>query len=160
MNDRPRTYVTDHLAIRVADISRAVKFYSAAFGAVVLTEPFVVDGALAQGMTGEPAGVSFRMCQVGFENGVMELAEFSSPAEETTRIPAQSLNILHIGLQVDDVELAIERVEAEGGRVVVPLTSWGSAKLCFCTDPDGTVLELADTSIHELLVHTRSSQRR
>lgn len=52
--------------------------------------------------------------------------------------------------------LAMERIRAAGGQIVVPLTAWGSAQLCFCTDLDGVVLELADAPIEDLLVHTRA----
>jgi catechol 2,3-dioxygenase-like lactoylglutathione lyase family enzyme len=159
MNDRRFTYVSDHVAIRVASIDRATEFYRDAFGARELTDPFPVDGALARGMVGGPDGVSFRMRQVGFDRGVMELVEFTDPIAPTGRVPGQLLNILHIGLEVDDVPAALHRVERAGGTTVVPITEWGPSTLCFCTDPDGTVLELADASIQTLLEHTRARQR-
>ncbi|MCU1529045.1 MAG: hypothetical protein JWP75_2808 [Frondihabitans sp.] len=159
MNNRRFTYINDHVAIRVASIDRATEFYRAAFGARELTEPFLVDGALAHGMVGGPDGVSFRMRQIGFDRGVMELVEFTDPVAPTGRVPGQLLNILHIGLEVNDVPATLERVERAGGATVVPITEWGASTLCFCADPDGTVLELADASIQTLLEHTRARQR-
>jgi catechol 2,3-dioxygenase-like lactoylglutathione lyase family enzyme len=151
-----KAVITDHVAIRVADLDRATRFYADALGARELTEPFEVSGALAEGMLGGPPGVRFRMRQIGFDRGVMELLEI--PSAPTGRAPGSSLNVLHIGIQVDDVAAALARVLAAGGELAVPLTSWGPSLLCFCTDPDGTVLELADASIEELLVHTRAMQ--
>ncbi|MCU1558878.1 MAG: hypothetical protein JWN09_2873 [Microbacteriaceae bacterium] len=158
MSGRRFTYINDHVAIRVANLDRATEFYRASLGATVLTEPFVVDGALAHGMMGGPEGAEFRMRQIGFDRGVMELVEFTNPVAPTGRVPGQMLNILHIGLEVDDVAAALDRVERAGGATVVPLTEWGASMLCFCTDPDGTVLELADASIQTLLEYTRGRQ--
>ncbi len=157
-NDMPDTMgarITDHVAIRVADIDRATRFYQDALGASVLTEPFEVGGALAAGILGAPEGVRLRMRQIGFEKGVMELVE-TYPPRSTGRERADRLNILHIGVHVDDLAGAVERVLDAGGTLVVPVMSWGAASLCFCTDPDGTVLELADAPIEDLLVHTRA----
>lgn len=154
---RNRTFITDHAAIRVADIASATRFYESAFGARVLTEPFEVSGALAEGMLGGPPGARLRMRQIGFDRGVLELVEVAG-APTTGRISAAALNVLHLGVQVDDVVDALDRVVTAGGGIAVPPTAWGTATLCFCTDPDGTVLELADASIDELLVHTRAAQ--
>lgn len=142
--------------MRVSDLERATAFYSEALGATVLTDPFVIDGDLAQAMLAGPAGVSFRMRHVGFTAGVLELFEVHGTDLVEGRIPAGALNVLHLGVQVDDVLAAMARVAGAGGSVIVPPMSWGEATLCFVTDPDGTVIELADSSIHELLVHTRA----
>ena len=147
--------ITDHVAIRVASIERSTRFYQDALGARILTEPFRVGGELAEGMLGGPDGVSFRMRQIGFGRGVMELFEIAPPGP-AGRTRADRLSILHIGVHVDDLAATVDRVLAAGGAVTVPIMSWGTASLCFCTDPDGTVLELADAPIEELLVHTRA----
>lgn len=154
MSAGPFAAITDHVAVRVASIDKATEFYRRALGARILTDPFPVDGPLAEGIAGAP-GARFLMRQIGFDRGVMELVQLDG-GQSTGRIPAYALNILHIGVEVDDVPLAMERIRAAGGRIVVPLTAWGSAQLCFCTDLDGVVLELADAPIEDLLVHTRA----
>jgi catechol 2,3-dioxygenase-like lactoylglutathione lyase family enzyme len=156
VSDRGFAAFTDHVAIRVESIERATEFYRKAFGARVLTEPFVVQGELAEGIAGGPAGTRLRMRQIGFDRGVMELFEMDPPAP-SGRVPGARSNILHIGVEVDEVAAAMERVVTAGGRIVVPLTCWGEASLCFCTDLDGTLLELADAPIEELLAHTRAA---
>lgn len=159
MVEANRSRITDHVSIRVASIERATRFYEQALGAVRLTEPFDVTGALAEGMLGGPPGVRLRMRQIGFERGVMELVE-TVPASPTSRVRGDRLSILHLGVQVNDLEETVDRVREAGGEVVVPIMSWGTASLCFCTDLDGTVLELADASIQELLAHTRAESAR
>ena len=59
-----------------------------------------------------------------------------------------------MGFQVDDVEYVASKVEAEGGRLLHEVTSWGNYKLVFVADPDGNVIELADASIRELVRST------
>ena len=154
MSARPFAAITDHVAVRVASIDEATTFYRRALGARILTDPFPVEGPLAEGIAGAP-GARFTMRQIGFDRGVMELVELVG-GPSTERLPAHALNILHIGVEVDDVPLAMERIRAAGGGIVVPLTAWGTAQLCFCTDLDGVVLELADAPIEDLLVHTRA----
>ena len=45
-------------------------------------------------------------------------------------------------------------MEAEGGRLLHEIISWGNYKLVFIADPDGNVIELADASIRELVRST------
>lgn len=148
------TIANDHQAVRVSEIERSTRFYVEAFGATVLTHPFVVEGAFAEAMMGGPPGVRFRLRHLGFDAGVIELFEFLEPALPVEPVHGSRANILHLGFEVDDVEAAVERVERAGGRTLLPVTAWGGAKLTFCADPDGNVIEIADASIRELVQAT------
>lgn len=141
----------------MTDIERATIFYVQVFGAQVLTNPFVIEGPFAEQMMEGPPGVRFMLRQLGFERGVIELFQFLQPANQVSPRHGSESSILHMGFQVDDVDLAAKRVEEAGGRLLHSVTQWGNSKLVFCADPDGNVIELADASIHELVKATVQS---
>jgi catechol 2,3-dioxygenase-like lactoylglutathione lyase family enzyme len=149
-----RTKANDHIAIRVADIEVSTRFYMNVFGAEVLTNPFVIAGEFAEEMMEGPAGVRFKLRQLTFVAGVLELFQFLEPIHPSSPVHATQANLLHMGFQVDDVELVASKVESEGGRLLHSMTSWGNYKLVFVADPDGNVIELADASIRELVRST------
>ena len=159
MNDSEKMQVTitranDHMAIRVADIEASTRFYQNVFGAEILTNPFLIEGDFAAAMMEGPDGVKFKLRQITFASGVLELFQFLEPTHPTTQIHATRSNILHMGFHVNDVEFVASKVEAEGGRLLHEITSWGTYKLVFIADPDGNVIELADASIRELVRST------
>jgi glyoxylase I family protein len=145
------TRANDHLAVRVTDIERSTRFYVEAFGATILTNPFVLEGDFAEAMLEGPAGVRFKLRHLRFDSGVIELFQFIEPAHPAKPQHPTETAILHMGFQVDDVDGAAARVELAGGRLLMPVTAWGEWKLTFCADPDGNVIELADASIHDLI---------
>lgn len=112
MNANQFSYPSDQVAIRVRARHGATGFYGGGFGAVALTDPFVVDGALAEGIIGGPSGTSFGMRQIGFDRGVMELIGLNEHASRPGRVRGNFPNVLHIGVQVDEVASAIAGVEA------------------------------------------------
>jgi catechol 2,3-dioxygenase-like lactoylglutathione lyase family enzyme len=55
----------------------------------------------------------------------------------------------HIGLKVGDVDHRAERLRDAGVRFTVePTDAVGDVRLCFFTDPDGTLLEFIDGHLH------------
>jgi catechol 2,3-dioxygenase-like lactoylglutathione lyase family enzyme len=149
-----RTRANDHVGIRVTDMERSIRFYIEAFGAKALSRPFVIEGPFAEGMFGGPAGVSFRLCHLGFASGLIELFEFQHPRHERAPLEGWRSNIMHVGFQVDDVEETVARVLEAGGGLVFPVTEWGAHHLTYTTDPDGNVIEVADAPLSELLLGT------
>src|ERR1700734_3304586 len=139
-----RTYCNDHTAIRVADIELATEFYVHAFRAKPLTNPFILNGPFAEAMMGGPLGVRFKMRHLQCTAGVIELFQFLEPVRPTQAQHASESSILHIGMQVDDVDDVASRVVEAGGRLIIPVTQWGAWKLTFCQDLDANVLEIAD----------------
>ena len=57
-------------------------------------------------------------------------------------------NLLHFGVQVDDVPAALARVETAGGRRIWPeVAIWGDASVIYVKDLDENVIELTDRSV-------------
>jgi catechol 2,3-dioxygenase-like lactoylglutathione lyase family enzyme len=148
------TRANDHIGIRVSDMERSLAFYVSAFDAQVLTRPFVIDGELPEAMFEGPAGVSFRLCHLGFGEGMIELFEFQYPREPAAPVPGWRDGIMHVGFQVEDVRATAARVVEAGGRLVFAVREWGAHHLTYATDPDGNVIEIADAPLSGLLEGT------
>jgi lactoylglutathione lyase len=148
------TRANDHQGIRVTEIERSIGFYADAFGAEPVTRPFTIEGQFAEEQFEGPAGVSYRLCHLRFDSGMIELFEFVEPREETEPVHPTRAGIMHVGFVVDDVEATAERVKAAGGRLIFPITAWGANRLTYVADPDGNVIEIADAPLEELLVGT------
>jgi glyoxylase I family protein len=151
------TFANDHVAVRVSDMDRATRFYTEVFDAEILTNPFVIEGDFAAAMMGGVPGARFRIRQMSFEGGVVELFEFLSPRLAAEPVAPMDAPILHMGFEVDDVDAVAAKVEPAGGKLLLPVTEWGAYKLTFCADPDGNVIELADTSIQKLVEATKEA---
>lgn len=142
-----------HIALRVREIERAVRFYLEAFGGRLLTSPFVLEGPLPEEVFSGPPGLRAKVCFVGFEEGVVELFEFD-PSPPVPRSDQTADGLIHFAFRVDDVPEALRRVEAAGGRARFPVKPWGDRHFVYCEDPDGHVFELLDMTLEETLERT------
>jgi catechol 2,3-dioxygenase-like lactoylglutathione lyase family enzyme len=150
-----RVNANHHACIRVRDLERAADFYIEALGGRWLTRPFVQEGEYAQVVAGGPEGVRFRVAHIGFDEGGIELFQFTSPVHETDVVHPSRGNVLHYALQVDDVAAAVDRVIAAGGRMLWPeIREWGDAKVTYVADPDENVIELITASLEEVVEMT------
>jgi catechol 2,3-dioxygenase-like lactoylglutathione lyase family enzyme len=136
----------------VSDIERAAHFYLEAFDGHWMVKPFAIAGDFAEVVMDGPPGVSFRVCMIGFAAGCVELFEFVEPVYPIEPVHPTRGNIIHFGIQVDDVEEALRRVEAAGGRRLWPdINPWGTAKVVYVTDPDQNIVEITDASMEEIV---------
>jgi catechol 2,3-dioxygenase-like lactoylglutathione lyase family enzyme len=141
-----------HPGLRVSDIERAAKFYIDAFDGHFMVCPFTIAGDFAEVVMDGPPGVSFKVAMVGFAHGCVELFEFVDPVHPIDPVHPTKGNIIHIGIQVDDVAEALARVEAAGGKRLWPdINPWGSANVIYVLDPDQNILEITDASMAEIV---------
>jgi predicted enzyme related to lactoylglutathione lyase len=140
----PLTVAQHHQGLLVGDLERAVRFYEEAFGASALTLPVVLEGRAAEMVMGAPGGTRYSMCLLRLGTAVVELFCFLGDTRPAWAQPADG-RLPHFGLQVEDVDTALERVERAGGRRVFErVERWGRARVVYVTDPDGNVIELLD----------------
>lgn len=141
-----------HIALRVSDIDRATRFYLDALGGRLLTSQMVHEGEDAGRIMGIPSA-HFKVCLVGFDEGVVELFQFLEPVHEV-KPSAEAIDpIIHFAFTVDDVPAALERVEGAGGKRFWPGVEEmpGGFHVVYVTDPDGHVFELLDVDAQELV---------
>ncbi len=138
-----------HPALRVSDLDRSAQFYIDAFDGHWITRRFVLEGPFAEMVFGGPPGTKYAVSHVGFDEGsCVELFEFLEPVAPIREIHPWEGNLLHFGMQVDDVPAALARVEAAGGRRLWPeIAEWGDASVIYVYDLDENIIELTDKSV-------------
>lgn len=121
----------EHIGVTVPDIEKATAFFVSALGAEVIYDMFdlsafpEIKGDPTEGLDLSPIlGVkpgsrmkAFRMLRMG--NGAnLEIFEFSSSAQKPAANP-EDLGYQHIGIVVDDINAAGDRIVAAGGSKLV-----------------------------------------
>src|SRR5690348_11161294 len=92
-----------HVAIQVADIDRAARFYIDVLEGHYLTLPVLMDQESAATVMDGPPGTAFKHCKVGFDAGAVEMFEFVGPHVPMWAIDRSVRRLPHFGLIVDDV---------------------------------------------------------
>ncbi len=131
----------------VEDLERAIRFYTEAFDGMPLTRPVVLEGGAAEMVMDAPPGARYSMCLIRIGAATVELFSFHGDVRPIwARAPKGRLP--HFGLQVDDVEAALERIERAGGRRLFErVERWGRARVVYVADPDGNTIELLDAPV-------------
>ncbi len=133
--------MVNHVGLRVADLALSTRFY----------ESLGFRQAMAMDVPDEPTNRLIRvpppvgLRAVYLTNGpfVLELLGFSHhPASPADRAMTES-GLTHLSLGVDDLAEAKERVDENGGEVLVD-TDVGIAVMV--RDPDGQLIELLDAA--------------
>ena len=96
----------DHVAIAVNDLDAAIQWYREAFGAVVAHREVV-----------QSDGVEEALLAVA-ESYVQLLTPTRDDSTVAKYLEKKGEGIHHVGYRVDDCAAALERVRAEGGRLI------------------------------------------
>jgi methylmalonyl-CoA/ethylmalonyl-CoA epimerase len=104
----------DHVAIAVNDLEAAIAFYAAAYGAEVAHREVV-----------ERDGVEEAMLKVA-DSYVQLLTPVRDDSTVAKFLENKGEGIHHVGYRVDDCAAAVERVRAEGGRLIDEVPRPGS----------------------------------
>ncbi|OLS99561.1 hypothetical protein BJF90_08750 [Pseudonocardia sp. CNS-004] len=135
-----------HVGLGVADLDRATSFYRQ-LGAEVLAPPLALGGrGAALAMAASPE-IQVRIALLAFpDGGGVELFEFGGPTRpDWLEEPHADARLPHLGIQVDDVDAALDRAERAGGARLWPKPSnWGPVRVVYLHDPDKNVVELLD----------------
>jgi catechol 2,3-dioxygenase-like lactoylglutathione lyase family enzyme len=146
------THLDHHVAVRVSDIDAAIRFYEQALDATLVAGPAERGGPYIEEVFG-PGAVA-RVCHLRGASGALELWQFLSPLHPVPRDPQVTLGVMHFAVWVDDVEQAVARIVAAGGKQRFPLKPVGRSKtirFSYCEDPDGNVFEVIDASHEDIL---------
>lgn len=141
----------DHVNIVVSDIGRSLAFYVGLLG-MEQTFSGELTGEWIERVSGLP-GVFAQcaFCQPPGGGTRLELLEYRTPSGTTfpQNALANTLGVRHFALQVNGIDAWYERLSGAGvvfisPPVTVPFPVGGSRKrLCYFTDPDGVLVELA-----------------
>lgn len=119
-----------HVAFRVADVERAVKWYADAFGARKVYH-------------GEPQSGRQELMFLEFAPG--QHIEIFTNGTERIQIPAHAIGYQHFCLVVDDIDAAIRHLATMNVHPERPVREGRSHyRIAFVADPDGNVIELME----------------
>ena len=135
---------THHIGINVVDINKCIPFYRDILG-LDKTDDFEMQGDFLDTVQGK-GGMDYRivrfMSPEGFQ--VELLQDRAHPTTPQGRTTLQDAGIRHFAYQVDNVDMAYERVKEYGYETISkPETSDdGSMRLFFVRDPELNLVEL------------------
>lgn len=130
----------NHVGHHVADLDRAVDFYTGVLGFAEVHRLRVPDAAASKLLqVAEPVGLTAAYLSLG--GRVLELLHLDRPGNDPARERRfTEPGLTHLSFTVDDVAATCRAVEAHGGEVL-PETDVGGFAI-MVRDPDGQLLEL------------------
>jgi len=141
-----------HIGICVSDLDRSLRFYTEGLGYEV-AQGFDVGDAFAPTLEVQ-SGVMVRSQMIVKDASMIELLGWSSPTAHGK--PSQTRNQLgmtHLSFVVTDLSAVEAKLVELGGNVIestrtlIPMGD-SMLKLLFLADPDGTRVELMETTNH------------
>ena len=141
---QPRSF--SHIGVCVSDLERSLRFYTEALG---FEESSSFDVGPEFGRLMEVEGVQLQSRFVRRDGTSIELLHFVEPGHvgPSERRQLNQLGLTHLSFKVDDVDATAAAVERCGGTVLANTrTTFGEGEgrldFVYCTDPDGTRVEL------------------
>ena len=124
-------YRINHVHIRAADPHATAAWYEKFFNARIVSERTVMPNTITIGM--EMGG----QCRLNVSSKPPGSSDERSIAE------LNRLGLEHFGFDVEDLEAEMERLTAEGIRVVLPITDTPTgSRLSYIEGPDDVLIEL------------------
>jgi lactoylglutathione lyase len=127
----------NHLALKVSDLEAATRFYENVFG-------------FRQVRTERSRGHISRHLTDGYVD--LALMVYDSEDDEEAKLVGEGPAIHHFGIEVDNRQGFIEKIEANGG---VLLSKPDSSTVKF-RSPDGTIAEIVDVGRYQKMRDGRS----
>lgn len=136
-----------HFGIVVADLERSLGFYQG-FLNLKVARRMDESGPFIETVLGL-AGVQVTTCKLEADCGgtQIELLCFKTHIDPNPRAPTPySVGPTHMAFTVEDLVALHARMSEGGVTFVSPpqISADGKAKVAFCRDPDGTLLELVE----------------
>lgn len=152
----------NHVGLTVGDIDAAVRWYADVFDLELLEGPMHCDTTTpgAERRT-DVFGAQWRAMKLAHmvtENGAgVELFQFVDPAVETNddNFPYWKVGPNHIALTVTDLERTLKRLTLlDGKQRSAVFDVQVGARICYCEDPWGNVVELVSAAYRDLSAAT------
>jgi catechol 2,3-dioxygenase-like lactoylglutathione lyase family enzyme len=148
MSDPSLASAYSHIGICVADIEAAQRFYTDALGFTV--GPVFEMTNVINALVGIPGNLRMTSQMLQHGNLVIELIHFQEPQPFSGAglRPMNQIGLTHLSFIAEDVDALAARLETHGGKIlhetrtVIETPGAETTILLFCTDPDGTRIEL------------------
>jgi glyoxylase I family protein len=136
------TMTFSHVGICVSDLERSTRFYTEALGFVL---SHTVEAGPPFDIMTELPKLKLRASFFKRDGIMIELLYHERPATvgSAERRPMNQLGLTHMAFTLDEIDPVADRIVKYGGRAY-PQTRVKSpvGDFMFCTDPDGTRIEL------------------
>ena len=135
-------HTAHHVGITVADLDRAVDFYTDTFDLDVVAEFSVGGDAFADAVDVAGATGSFAHLDAG--GARIELVEYDP---ETAAGDPPRLNrpgAVHLGLSVDDLDAFYAGLDDDVATLSRPRTTESGTRILFVRDPEGNLIEVLE----------------
>lgn len=134
-----------HTGIVVTDMQKSLPFYRDLLGMEVWAD-FCDESSYVQAVTNVP-GAKIWMVKLKANDGTsIELLQYLSHPQEPRPVRACDVGCNHIAFQVDDLDALYERLTVAQIRfhTMPTLSPDGGAKVTYCRDPEGVIVELVE----------------
>ena len=140
-----------HYGVTVSDIDESIEFYRDVLG-LELTDRRTIESGSEDSrkfskFVGVPGDLEITIAFLDAGGADVELLEYQpAGADANEGVANNDPGAAHFCLEVDDVDGAYERIEADVEAVHEPVTLSKGTRVMYLYDPDGNVVELADRS--------------
>ena len=131
-----------HVGITVADLDRAVDFYTETFDLDLLAEFAVGGDAFAEAVAVEGAAAEF--AHLDADGAVVELVSYDPAGDPTDDPELNRPGAAHLGLSVDDVAAFYADLDDDVETLSPPRTTESGTTILFVRDPEGNLIEVLD----------------
>ena len=135
-----------HVGIVVDDLAAATAFFEAL--GFEREGDAHIEGDWADRIIGlESVRSSMVMLQTPDGHHRLEVSSFATPAHrgDDRDAPANTRGLRHIAFVVDDLDAALERVQAHGATLVGEIVRYEDVyRVCYVRGPEGVLVELAE----------------
>ena len=135
---------THHVGITVADLDRAVEFYSDTFDFEVSSRFSVSGAAFETGVDVPDAAAQFAHLDAG--DCRLELVSYEPTGEDAAAEAVNDTGAKHVGFEVDDIEAFYADLDDGVETISEPQTTASGTTILFVEDPEGNLIELLEPS--------------
>ena len=131
-----------HVGITVADLDRAVDFYTETFDLDLRAEFAVGGDAFAEAVAVEGASAEFAHLDAG--GATVELVSYDPAGDAADDPELNRPGATHLGLSVDDVAAFYAALDDDVETLSPPRTTESGTTVLFVRDPEGNLIEVLD----------------
>jgi len=136
-----------HTGISVRDIDKALEFYVKNLGFDLVFEARNMTDLISSITGVDGLGAHLIQMQSPLSTHVLELIQFFNVPENLNPILPIAPGRSHTAYLVDDLDIALERLEKSGGTRLGKVTEFAEGKAVYCADQFGTVVELEELKV-------------